>query len=152
MKTMKRMSYLELEDHARKLELHILKITKFENPRRKKKMKSIEEKENAEYTTIDPLKFDPDELKLTKKDILELMNGIENRWKKNKKANTQFIMSMEAMKIGIRLTSEQTVSQIWYEIVNGFNELLYENAIAKANGENETWSQTLEKVKRKLKS
>ena len=114
-------------------------------------MKSKEEIENAEYTTIDPLKFDPDELKLSKKDILELMNGIETRWKKNKKANTQFIMSMEAMKIGIRLTSEQTVSQIWYEIVNGFNELLYENAIAKANGENETWSQTLEKVKRKLK-
>jgi len=111
----------------------------------------MNEKENPELTTVDPRKFNPDELKLTKKDILELMNGIENRWKKNKKSNSQFIISMEAMKIGIRLTSEQTVSQIWYEIVNGFNELLYENAIAKANGENETWSQTLEKVKRKLK-
>lgn len=96
------------------------------------------------------VKFDPDELKLSKKDILELMNGIEQRWKKNKKSNSQFIISMEAMKIGIRLTSEQTVSQIWYEIVNGFNELLYENAIAKAKGENETWAETLEKVKRKL--
>jgi len=97
------------------------------------------------------IKFDPDELKLTKTDILDLMNGIEKRWKRNNKANSQFIISMEAMKIGIRLTSEKTVSQIWYEIVNGFNELLYENAIAKAKGENETWSQTLEKVKRKLK-
>ena len=33
------------------------------------------------------VKFNPDELKLTKKDIIELMNGIENRWKKNKKSN-----------------------------------------------------------------
>jgi len=97
------------------------------------------------------VKFDPDELKLTKKDILELMNGIENRWKKNNRANNQFIISMEAMKIGIRLTSEKTISQIWYEIINGFNELLYENGIAKAKGENESWAETLEKVKRKLK-
>ncbi len=97
------------------------------------------------------IKFDPDELKLTKKDIIELMNGIESRWKKNKKANSQFIISMEAMKIGIRLTSERTVSQIWYEIVNGFNELLYENALSLAKGENRSWAQHLDKVKTKIK-
>ena len=97
------------------------------------------------------LKFDPDELKLTRKDILELMTGIEKRWKKNNKSNYQFIMSLEAMKIGIRLTSEQTVKDIWTEIVNGFNELLYENGMARARGENETWAETLEKVKTKLK-
>jgi len=97
-------------------------------------------------------KFNPDELKLTKKDIIELMDGIEKRWKKNNKANYQFIISMEAMKIGIRLTSEQTVSDIWLEIVNGFNELLYENGMAHARGENETWAETLEKVKTKLKN
>jgi len=34
---MKRMSYLQLEDYARKLELHILEMTKFENPKKKKK-------------------------------------------------------------------------------------------------------------------
>jgi len=97
------------------------------------------------------LKFNPDELKLTKKDILELMDGIENRWKKNRTSNAEFIISMEAMKIGIRLTREQTVAKIWSEIVNGFNELLYENAMAQARGEKETWVQTLEKVKKKLK-
>jgi len=96
-------------------------------------------------------KFDPDELKLSKKDILDLMDSIEKRWKRNNKSNYQFIVSMEAMKIGIRLTSEKTISQIWYEIVNGFNELLYENGMAQARGENETWAETLEKVKTKLK-
>lgn len=97
------------------------------------------------------IKFNPDELKLTKKDVLELMNGIENRWKKNNKSNYQFIMSLEAMKIGIRLTTEQTVKDIWVEIVNGFNELLYENGMARARGEKETWAETLQKVKTKLK-
>ncbi len=97
------------------------------------------------------LRFDPDELAMSKQDILELMNGIEKRWKKNNKSNYQFIISLEAMKVGIRLTSEQTVKDIWTEIVNGFNELLYENGMARARGENETWAETLEKVKTKLK-
>jgi len=97
------------------------------------------------------IKFNPDELKLTKQDILDLMSSIEKRWKINNKSNYQFIMSMEAMKIGIRMTSQETVTKIWLEIVNGFNELLYENAMAKARGENETWAETLEKVKTKLK-
>jgi len=96
-------------------------------------------------------RFNPDELKLTKQDIIDLMDSIEKRWKKNNKSNYQFIVSMEAMKIGIRLTSEKTISQIWFEIVNGFNELLYENGMAHARGENETWAETLEKVKTKLK-
>lgn len=97
------------------------------------------------------IKFDPDELKLTKDDILELMDGIERRWKRNNKNNTHFVIGMEAMKIGIRFTSEQTVKDIWGEIVNGFDELLYENAQAKAKGENESWAFTLEKIKQKLK-
>lgn len=97
------------------------------------------------------IKFDPDELMLSKKDILEMMDSIEDRWKKNNKSNVQFIISMEAMKVGIRLTKEEVITKIWFEIVNGFNELLYENAISKAKGENLTWAETLEKVKTKLK-
>jgi len=101
--------------------------------------------------TLNPMKFNSDELKMSKKDIIDLMNAIETRWKNNKKANAQFVISMEAMKIGIRLTKEETISMIWSEIINGFNELLYENAMAKAKGENQTWAETLEKVKTKLK-
>jgi len=114
-------------------------------------MKSKEEKENAEYTTVNPLIFDPDQLMLSKNDIIEMMDGIESRWKKDKKSNIQFIISMEDMKVGIRLMSETSITKIWTEIVNGFNELLYENAMSKARGENETWAETLEKVKLKLK-
>ena len=97
------------------------------------------------------LRLNPDELKLSKQDILDLMNGIENRWKKNNKSNYQFIISLEAMKVGIRLMKESTITQLWIEIINGFNALLYENAIAKAKGENESWAKTLEKVKKKIR-
>jgi len=79
------------------------------------------------------------------------MDSIESRWKKDKLRNSQFIISLEAMKIGIRLMKEQTITKLWSEIVNGFNELLYENAMAKARGENQTWAKTLEIVKKKLK-
>lgn len=97
------------------------------------------------------IKFDPDELKLSKDDILEMMDNIEDRWKKEKKSNFHFIISMEAMKIGIHLMKEEVITKIWSEIVNGFNELLYENALAKAKGENLSWAETLEIVKTKLK-
>jgi len=100
---------------------------------------------------LDIVKFDPDELVLSKKDIIEMMDSIEDRWRQDKRSNYKFIISIEAMKLGIRMMNEDTVTKIWSEIVNGFNELLYENAIAKARGENESWSTTLDKVKTKLK-
>ena len=99
----------------------------------------------------DIIKFNPDELKLTKKDILDIMNSIEDRWKQDSLKNSQFILSLEAMKLGIRLMKESTITQLWIEIINGFNALLYENAIAKAKGENESWATTLEKVKKRIK-
>ncbi len=97
------------------------------------------------------IQFDPDELVLKKKDIIQMMDSIADRWKQDRRSNAKFIISIEAMKLGIRFTSEQTITKLWGEIIKGFNELLYENAIAKAKGENETWSQTLEKVKTKIK-
>lgn len=96
------------------------------------------------------IKFNPDELKLTKRDIIDMMDSIESRWKKDKIHNAHFIMSLEAMKIGVRLMRENAITALWSEIVNGFNELLYENAMSKARGENENWAKTLDKVKKKL--
>jgi len=97
------------------------------------------------------LQFDPDELVLTKKDIMEMMDSIADRWKQDKRSNAKFIISIEAMKLGIRFTSEETLTKLWGEILRGFNELLYENAMAKAKGENEPWTKTLEKIKTKIK-
>ena len=94
------------------------------------------------------VKFNPDELQLTKKDIIEMLDSISDRFKKNKKANYKFIISVEAMKLGIRMMDDQTLTQIWTEIINGFNELLYQNAL---NGDH-TWSENLKIVKEKIKN
>jgi len=92
------------------------------------------------------VKFNPDELQLTKSDIIEMLDSISNRFKKNKKGNMKFIISVEAMKIGIRMMDDQTLSLIWTEIINGFNELLYQNAL----NSNMTWSENLKIVKEKI--
>jgi len=93
-------------------------------------------------------KFNPDELQLSKNDIFEMLDSISHRFKKNKKGNMKFIISVEAMKIGIRMMDDQTLSQIWTEIINGFNELLYQNAL----NSNLSWSENLKIVKDKLKN
>jgi len=93
-------------------------------------------------------KFNPDELQLSKNDIFEMLDSISARFKKNKKGNYKFIISVEAMKIGIRMMDEQTLSQIWTEIINGFNELLYQNALNSKL----SWSENLKIVKDKLKN
>jgi len=95
-----------------------------------------------------PIQFNPDELKLSKQDIFDMLDSINYRFKKNKKANYKFIISLEAMKIGIRMMDDLTLTQIWTEIINGFNELLYQNAL---NGNN-TWSDNLKIVKEKIKN
>ena len=94
------------------------------------------------------VKFNPDELQLTKQDIIEMLDSISERFKRNKKGNYKFIISVEAMKLGIKMMDNETLTQIWTEIINGFNELLYQNAL---NG-NQTWSENLKIVKDKLKN
>lgn len=97
------------------------------------------------------LGFDPDELVLTKQDVLQMLNSIENRWSKNKKNNWKLILSINGMKAYISFSSEETIKAIWSEIVKGFNELLIENSLAIAKGNNEKWSETFEKIKNKKK-
>ena len=52
------------------------------------------------------LGFNPDELVLSKDDVLDLLDGIESRWKKNKKDNWKLLLSLEGMKVYIRFSSD----------------------------------------------
>ena len=97
------------------------------------------------------LRFNPDDLALSKKDVLELIDGIAERWKQNKKDNWKYIASLEMMKAGIHMTGEETIKMIWSEILKGFNELLMENSLAIAKGNNESWAETFEKIKKSRK-
>jgi len=100
---------------------------------------------------LKPLAFNPDELVLSKKDVLELLDGIGNRWKQNKKDNWKFLTSLEMMKAGIHMTGEETIKMIWSEILNGLNELLIENSLAIAKGNKESWAETFNKIKQAKK-
>lgn len=93
--------------------------------------------------------FNPDELKLSKQDVLNQLERIGKRWSQNKKANWKLIMSLEAMKAYIHMTGEETIVAIWSEIINGFNELMIENSLAVAKGNDESWAETFEKIKNK---
>lgn len=84
------------------------------------------------------LAFDPDEFKLTKKMILRFMDAIEKRWKKDTIAtikNTKYLIGLEAMKVGIMMSDEDTISKVWHDILNGFNELITLNQMARLRGE-----------------
>ena len=93
------------------------------------------------------LGFNPDDLVLTKQDVLQMLDSIEDRWKKNKKNNWKLILSINGMKAYISFSSDETIKAIWSEIVKGFNDMLIENSIAVAKGNDESWAKTFEKIK-----
>ena len=92
--------------------------------------------------------FNPDDLVLTKKEVLGMLNDIEYRWKQNKKDNWKFIGALGMMKAGIHMTGEETIQAIWSEIVKGFNEIMMENSLAIAKGNGENWADAFEKIKK----
>lgn len=116
----------------------------------KNKMITVKEKLVGKITKP-KLGFNPDELVLTKKDVLQMLNSIEQRWQKNKKNNWKLILSITGMKAYISFSSEETIKAIWSEIVKGFNELLIENSLAIAKGDDESWAKTFEKIKKSKK-
>ena len=73
--------------------------------------------------------FNPDDLVISKQDVLSMLDDIESRWKQNKKDNWKFLASLGMMKAGIHMTGEDTIKAIWSEIVKGFNELMMEGVL-----------------------
>ena len=92
--------------------------------------------------------FNPDDLVLTKQDVWSMLDDIEDRWKQNNKANWKLVLSLNGMKAYISLSSEETIRAICSEIVKGFNELLIKNSLAIAKGNDESWAETFEKIKK----
>ncbi len=97
------------------------------------------------------LGFNPDDLVLTKQDVLEMLENIQKRWEQNKKNNWKLILSITGMKAYISFSSDETIKAIWSEIVKGFNEMLIENSLAIAKGDGESWAETFEKIKKNKK-
>jgi hypothetical protein len=96
-------------------------------------------------------KVDPDQLVLSKQEILDFCDRVLSKWSKEPDVNTQNIVAMNAVRTSIYWTDEESLKAIWGEILKWTFELMYKNAIAQAKQEKAKWSPVLEKLERKEK-
>lgn len=94
-------------------------------------------------------KFEPDKLALDKKDILDFCDRVLDKWSKNPTENTSNILAMNAVKTSVIWTDDESLKAIWKEIIGWTNDLLYENALAQGNTDDQNWSNTMKKIKNK---
>ena len=81
------------------------------------------------------LSFDPDELNLTKKDLIQFCDNCIGEWKKDLRHNLRYIFAMEIMKSQIVITPEVVLKMIWGKIIEWFYKLNWENAKKDPNDE-----------------
>ena len=91
-------------------------------------------------------KFDPDKLVLSKNDILDFCDKVITKWGKDPEKYTNHIFAMNAVKTSIFWTDEDSLKEIWNEILKWSYVLLYENAIAQGNEEDVDWSKIMKQV------
>lgn len=89
--------------------------------------------------------FDPDELALTKPEILEFCDKVIKKWSKNPSKNAKNIIAMNAVKTSVIWTDDESLKAIWGEIISWTFELLYENALVQ----DKEWANMLKKLKNK---
>ena len=74
--------------------------------------------------------LDPDNLNLSKKDLLDFCHSCIDEWKANRIGNFKFIVSMELIIAGVKITPEDVLKAVWKKILVWFWDLQYSNALA----------------------
>jgi hypothetical protein len=90
--------------------------------------------------------FDPDDLVLTKSEILDFCDRVLKKWNKNSEINPNSILAMTAVKTSVVWTDDDSLKAIWNEILKWIFELLYENAMVR---DDESWGNVMKKLKNK---
>jgi hypothetical protein len=90
--------------------------------------------------------FDPDDLVLSKSEILDFCERVLEKWNGNPTKNATNILAMTAVKTSVVWTNEDSLKAIWSEILKWIFELLYENALAQ---DDESWGNVMKKLKNK---
>ena len=93
--------------------------------------------------------FDPDNLVLSKNEILAFCDKVIEKWNKNPSKNANNILAMTAVKASIVWTDEDSLKAIWSEIIAWVFELLYENALSQGKNDDANWSTVMKKLKTK---
>ena len=78
--------------------------------------------------------LDPDNLNLSKKDLLDFCHSCIDEWKANRIGNFKFIVSMELIVAGVKITPEDVLKAVWKKILVWFWDLQFKNALAEQNG------------------
>lgn len=98
------------------------------------------------------MSFDPDKFILAKNDVLNILNRIDNRWKKNFKANYREIFEMQAVKLYFKSKSEESISKLWTEIINEIHEIMIDNSIKIDELDENSLLETFTKIRDGTKS
>ena len=93
--------------------------------------------------------FDPDNLILSKNEILAFCDKVIEKWNKHPTKNANNILAMTAVKASIVWTDEDSLKAIWGEIIAWVFELLYENALSQGKNDDANWSTVMKKLKTK---
>ena len=78
--------------------------------------------------------LDPDNLNLSKKDLLNFCHSCIDEWKENRIGNFKFIVSMELIVAGVKITPEDVLKAVWKKILILFWDLQFQNALAEKEG------------------
>ena len=95
-------------------------------------------------------RYNPDEFVLSKQDVMDLIEAVIVFWRKNTKENAIYIAGLKTMKYGLYITPEVAVKKIWNTMLSFIFRIQYENALAHALENKETWGETLAKIKKKI--
>ncbi len=93
------------------------------------------------------LQFDPDKFVLTKKDFLQILDRIGDRWSQNKKDNWKLLLELEGAKIYFHMKSDHSIQNLWGEIVREINEIMIQNSIEIGKIDSDTSLHVFEKIR-----
>ena len=78
--------------------------------------------------------LDPDNLNLEKKDLINFCKKCIEEWKKNLIGNFKFIVAMELIIAGVKITPEDVLKAVWKKILVWFWDLQFQNALQEKEG------------------
>jgi len=94
------------------------------------------------------LQFDPDKFVLTKSDFLKILNNIGFRWSKNRKENWRLLLELEGAKLYFRMKSDQSIQELWGEIVKEINEIMIQNSIQMTKDDQNKTLDVFDKIRK----
>ena len=139
-------------------ELKALKEKKHKLEEISSQLRNIKEKKDSELSNSNLKKTtknmstdnDAEKLVLTKQEILDFCDKVLEKWEGDPNKDARYVFAMNAVKTSILWTEEDTLKEIWNEIIHWIFELLYKNAIAQGNEENLEWSKIMQKLNEHL--